>query len=116
MIQEMHHLAVIVSGEKSVEFYERLGFKIFKCVERHQDKVLLLYGHGMRLEIFVDASHLPRPVPEPLGFRHLALRVDDIAKTSSEMDLDIGPIMEDWLGDKFCFTSDPDGNMIELHE
>ena len=116
MIQGIHHFAIIVSSENTVKFYERLGFEIFKRVERQQDVVLLLYGHGIQLEIFVDSTHPTRHVPEPLGLRHLALKVDDIAKTSSELELDVGPVMEDWVKKRFCFTSDPDRNTIELHE
>ena len=97
-------------------FYKKLGFLVFKRVERKQDVVVLLYGHGINIEMFVDAGH-PRPsIPEPLGLRHLALQVDDIVMTSKNLNLEIGPIMKDWLGEKFCFAVDPDGNKIELHE
>ena len=55
-------------------------------------------------------------VPEPLGLRHLALRVDDIEQTSQELDLNISPVMTEWVGARYCFIKDPDGNKIELHE
>ena len=116
MIQGVHHFAVIASSEDIVAFYQRLGFEEFKRVERNNDTVVLLYGHGLQLEIFVDASHPPRSVPEPMGLRHLALRVDDVEKTSKELCLEIGPIMTDWVGKRYCFAADPDGNQFELHE
>lgn len=116
MIQGVHHFAIIVSNEESVAFYERLGFEVFKRVERTQDTVILLYGHGIQLEMFVDASHPDRQIPEPLGLRHLALRVDNLEKTSREFNMELGPIMNDWVGDRFCFIADPDGNVVELRE
>ena len=116
MIQGVHHFAVIASSEESLAFYEKIGFVTFKRIERKRDTVVLLYGHGIQLEIFVDASHPPRDLPEPLGLRHLALRVDDIEQTSKDLGLDIGPVMTDWVGARYCFIKDPDGNKIELHE
>ena len=116
MIQGVHHFAIIVSNEASVEFYERFGFEVFKRVEREYDTVVLLYGHGIQLEMFVDVNHPMRQAPEPLGMRHLALRVDDIEKTGKDLNLDIGAIMKDWVGSRFCFIVDPDGNVVELHE
>lgn len=116
MIQGFHHFAVIVSSEESVGFYEKLGFSVFHRRERKYDTVLLLYGHGVQIEMFIDPNHPPRSTPEPLGVRHVALRVDDIEKTVEELGLEIGPIMNDWIGQRFCFAVDPDGNAVELHE
>lgn len=116
MIQGIHHFAIIVSNEDSVAFYKRLGFEVFNRMARTHDTVVLLCGHGIQIEMFVDAGHPGRQVPEPLGLRHLALRVDDIEKTREELSLEIGKIMKDWVGNRFCFITDPDGNVIELHE
>ena len=116
MITGIHHLAVIVSSESSVAWYEKLGFKEFLRKERNYDTVVLMYGHGIQIELFVDPSHGARSKPEPLGLRHLALRVDNIEKTAEELDLDIGPVMDDWTGIRFAFAADPDGNVVELHE
>ena len=116
MIQGIHHFAMIVRSEESIAFYERLGFMVFKRVEREHDIVVLFRGYGIQLEIFVDATHPPRSNPDPLGLRHLALHVDDIEKTGHELGLELGPIMKDWVGDRFCFIADLDGNIIEFHE
>ena len=64
----------------------------------------------------MDASHPPRSDLEPLGLRHLALRVDNIEKARQELGLESGPVMKDWVGGRYCFAKDPDGNNIELHE
>ncbi len=116
MIQGIHHFAVIVSSLESLDFYRRLGFEEFLRRDRKYDTVVLLYGHGMQIEAFIDPTHSPRPNPDPLGLRHIALRVDKIEDTVSELGLEAGPIMNDWVGERFCFVVDPDGNTVELHE
>lgn len=116
MINGFHHIAIILKSEESISFYEKLGFSVFKRVERSRDVIVLMSGYGMQLEIFVDPAHDPRPTPEPLGLRHIALRVDRIEKTIEDLRLDIVPILSDWFGERFCFVVDPDGNTIELHE
>lgn len=87
---------------------------------------VLMYGHGMQLEIFVDGRHPNRyqyDGEELTGLRHFALQVD--GKLEDEMErlkeaspevLSFGPIMEDWRGVRFVFMKDPDGAVIELHE
>ena len=116
MITGIHHFSLIASSEDSVGFYEKLGFREYKRVERKFDTVVLLNGHGIGLEIYVDASHPPRERPEPLGPRHLSLRVDRIEDTVAELGVEAGPIMTDWVGVKFCFIADPDGWPVQLHE
>ncbi len=115
MIQGIHHLAIIVSNEECIAFYKRLGFDVIKRIERKYDTVILLSGYDIQLEIFVDSNHPSRSNQEPLGLRHLALKVDDVEKTIRDLGLDIGYITEDWFGVKYCFIVDPDGNTIELH-
>lgn len=116
MITGIHHFSLIVSSEDSVAFYEKLGFKEYRRIERKYDTVVLMDGHGIGLEVFIDPSHPPRSNPEPLGPRHLSLRVDKVEETAEELGLEIGPVMSDWTGVRFCFVKDYDGLSIELHE
>ena len=117
MILGAHHFAIIVSSEESIAFYTRLGFQEMFRRERKYDTVVLLYGHGIQIEMFVDPNHPERATnPENIGLRHLALRVDNVEKTIEELHIDAGPIMNDWVGTRFCFIADPDGLPIELHE
>ena len=117
MIQGLHHFAIIASSEASVDFYKKLGFNETFRKERTYDTVVLLDGYGIQLEIFVDPNHPERATnPESKGLRHLALRVDNIETTASNLGLEIGNIMNDWVGTRFAFTADPDGLPIELHE
>lgn len=116
MIVGIHHFSIIVSSEESIGWYGKLGFREYKRVERKYDTVVLMNGHGIGLEIFVDPSHPPRSNPEPLGPRHLSLRVDKVEETAEELGLEIGPVMSDWTGVRFAFCADPDGNVVQLHE
>lgn len=114
MIQGLHHVAIIVSSEESVGFYNRLGFKETFRKEREYDTVVLMEGFGIELEVFIDPNHPKRSIPEPRGLRHLAMKVDSCEHMKEEFDC--GPIMKDWIGRNYCFTADPDGNTVEFHE
>jgi len=117
MPQTLHHIAIIVSGEKSVEFYRELGFEITNSVSRttHTDEVVLMQGYGTRLELFVDASHPLRATnPDPLGLRHIALQVENIEEFCKKHNC--SEIKTDWFGEKYTFITDPDGQMVEIHE
>ena len=117
MIQGIHHFAIIASSEISVDFYKKLGFHEIYRRDRKYDIVVLLEGHGMQIEMFVDPNHPERATnPENRGLRHLALKVEKIEETVAELGLEIGPIMNDWVGVRYAFTADPDGLPIELHE
>lgn len=116
MIVGVHHFSIIASSEESIAFYSKLGFQEYKRIERRNDTVVLMNGHGQGLEIFIDPSHPPRPNPEPLGLRHLSLRVNNIEETIRELGLEAGPVITDWVGSKFCFVADPDGWPVQLHE
>ena len=80
----------------------------------------------MQLEIFVDDRHPRRDELEPTGLRHFALKTDLTLEEEMEemrrrfetagMNIEFGPIMNDWTGVKFCFTKDFDGMAIELRE
>ena len=116
MITAIHHIALIVSSEKCLAFYKCLGFQKTFRKEREHDVIVLMTGYGIQLEIFVDGKHPARSDLEPLGLRHFALRVDNIEKTLEELDFPNSPIKMDWVGNRFVFIHDPDGNVIELRE
>lgn len=115
MIQGLHHFAIIVSSERSIDFYEKLGFRVSFRIDRVHDTVVLMDGYGIQIEMFIDPSHPERASrPENLGLRHLALKVDSIDEMT-EM-FDCGQIMNDWKGRRFVYTHDPDGLPIQFHE
>lgn len=118
----VHHFAIIVSTEVSIDFYTKLGFRESYRREREYDTVVLLDGYGIQIEMFVDPNHPDRATsPENIGLRHLALKVQNIEETvdylkNNRLEFEVGPIMNDWGGERFCFITDPDGLPIELHE
>lgn len=115
MITGLHHIAIISSTEKNVEFYGSLGFNEMLRKSRVYDSIVFLEGYGMQLEMFIDPNHPERSVnPERIGLRHLALEVDSCEELSKKFKR--GSIKKDWLGVNFCYTEDLDGLPVEFHE
>ncbi len=115
MITGLDHISIIVSSEQSIEFYQKLGFIVDNRIKRDYDTVVLMHGNGINLGLFIDPNHPRRAeYPENLGIRFFSLRVDDIDAITNTFEC--SPIMEDWFGKKYCFTTDPDGLPIEFHE
>ena len=108
---------MISSSEESVDFYKRLGFEESFRKGRNYDTVVLLRGYGLQLEIFIDPSHPEHATnPENIGLRNFALKVDDIEGTLKELGIGSTKIETDWIGEKYCFITDPDGLKVQLHE
>ena len=117
MITGLHNITIIASSEASVSFYEKLGFREFFRKERRYDTVVLLSGHGIQLVIYIAPNHPKRAsAPEALGLRNFSLKVDSIEKTIEQLGLEAGPIINDWIGVRYCFIGDPDGLQVQLHE
>ena len=115
MITGIHHLSIIASSEDSVAFYSSLGFSEVLRKERGYDTVVLMEGHGVGLEIYIDPSHPKRADnPEHMGFRSIAIKVDSCEEIKKHFDC--GSIQQDWFGKRYCYTADPDGLPIQFHE
>ena len=109
----LDHIALIVSKEENLSFYEKLGFREVKRIERSYDTVVFMEGNGVIIEVFIDPNHPARVSnPEALGLRHIAFVVEDLSK----VDVQCEEIRTDWFGRRFTFTKDPDGQPIELKE
>ena len=110
---ELDHIALIVSKEENLAFYEKLGFKEKNRIERGYDTVVFMECDGLLLEVFIDPNHPARANgPEAYGLRHIAFVIDDLSRVSVECE----EIRTDWFGRRFTFTKDPDGQPIELKE
>lgn len=120
MINGLNHLAIIVSSEASISFYEKLGFAMIERIERSYDSVVFMECSGMVLEIFLDPNHPERlSDPEAKGIRHIAFTVDSIIDTVEalkKLGVETEPIKQDWYGCNFTFLKDPDGQPIEIKE
>lgn len=113
----LDHIALIVSSEECLRFYEKLGFKETNRFERSYDTVVFMECGDIVVEIFIDPNHPERvSEPEALGLRHIAFVVDSLEEVMSLDGVECEEIRTDWFGRKFTFTKDPDGQPIELKE
>ena len=113
----LDYIALIVSSEESVAFYEKLKFKEIKKIKHSYDIVIFMGDGLVVLEIFNDPNHPERvSEPETKEFRHIAFIVENLDEVVE--DLDCEEIRTDWFGSRFTFifTKDPDGQSIELKE
>ena len=112
---ELDHIALIVSKEENLSFYEKLGFKEKNRIERGYDTVVFMENNSIVLEIFIDPNHPARVTnPEALGLRHIAFVVESLEEVMRDVQCE--EIRTDWFGRSFTFTKDPDGQPIELKE
>ena len=109
----LDHIALIVSSEESLRFYEKFGFRETQRFEREYDTFVFMKCEDITLEIFVASKHPERiSNPEAKGLRHIAFTVEKI----EDLDMETEEIRTDWFGRKFTFVKDPDGQPIEIKE
>ena len=112
---ELDHIALIVSKEENLSFYEKLGFIEKNRIERGYDTVVFMECDGLLLEVFIDPNHPARVTnPEAMGLRHIAFVVESLEEVMRIVECE--EIRTDWFGRRFTFTKDPDGQPIELKE
>ena len=112
---ELDHIALIVSKEENLAFYEKLGFIEKNRIERGYDTVVFMECDGLLLEVFIDPNHPARVSgPEAMGLRHIAFMVESLEEVMRDVECE--EIRTDWFGRRFTFTKDPDGQPIELKE
>ena len=112
---ELDHIALIVSSEECLKFYEKLGFREKERIERSYDTVVFMESGALLAEVFIDPNHPARVSnPEAYGIRHLAFVVESLEEVMRDMECE--EIRTDWFGRKFTYTKDPDGQPIELKE
>ena len=112
---ELDHIALIVSKEENLSFYEKLGFIEKNRIERGYDTVVFMENGALLLEVFIDPNHPARVTnPEAMGLRHIAFVVESLEEVMRDVQCE--EIRTDWFGRRFTFTKDPDGQPIELKE
>ena len=124
----IHHIAVTVSDfDRSLKFYEKLGFVILfaKDTPEKQKRLALLGKGDLRLEMFYFEDLTNDPASretignnvKEVGQKHFALRVDSITDAVKELEVMGIPLAsEPDIGDAgyhFFFIRDPDGIWIE---
>ena len=111
----LDHIALILSKEENLAFYEKFGFKEKNRIERGYDTVVFMENNSIVLEIFIDSNHPARVTnPEAMGLRHIAFVVESLEEVMRDVECE--EIRTDWFGRRFTFTKDPDGQPIELKE
>ena len=123
MPEFLHTRIRVGDVEKTVAFYEPLGFQVTRRTDRspagNQLVFLELAGNAHKLELCYSPDNRPE-VPEDLmhtaiGYSDLIAKCDELEKLGYE----IWP--SDWrttfpTGRKMAFVTDPDGYEVELLE
>jgi lactoylglutathione lyase len=121
-VELVHTCYRITDPERSVAFYEALGFEKRRELPIRDEAVNIfmgLPGDGDRLELTynfgVDSYELGT------GYGHVALTVEDLDGTLARLaEQDIEPERPPYSvregGSRLCFVRDPDGYRIELIE
>jgi lactoylglutathione lyase len=115
----------ITDRQRSVKYYELLGFKIE--VEVDFDEVIVMKNaNGVEINLVVNGENLNQgqnilmDVPEKhTGFTHVALRVGSIITTLKVLEknniaISQGPVTFGHDGHVSVFLRDPDRNTLEL--
>ena len=120
MLNGFNHVALIVSGEKTLEFYKKIGFKETGRTFR-QDKndyrIMLEDGRSC-LEVFMREDAPERHcAPEAYGCRHIAFNVPDLDALLEALDgYERQEIRVSPTGKRFVFVTDPDRQPVEFLE
>jgi lactoylglutathione lyase len=121
------HLGLRVHDlERSVRFYEVLGFHKTVGPVGPEPVAILEHPSGIELNLILNAKVADEPnvlmdvSVKHAGYTHVALLVPDLAAAKRELDaagiaISGGPI-EFYPGAKGMFVRDPDRNVIELHQ
>jgi lactoylglutathione lyase len=122
-VSELLHTCYRIGDiDRSVEFYESLGFEELRRMDIRDEAVNVfmgLPGDGARLELTynhgVDSYELGT------GYNHIAVSADDLDQTLERLaEKGIEPERPPYQvregGNRICFVRDPDGYRVELIE
>jgi lactoylglutathione lyase len=123
-VSELIHTCYrILEIDRSVSFYEKLGFEELARMPIRDEAVNVfmgLPGDGARLELTWNKD-VDEAYEIGTGYGHIALAVDDLDSTLGGLaELDIQPEKPPYTvragGSRLCFVRDPDGYRIEIIE
>jgi lactoylglutathione lyase len=123
MAELIHTCYRITDVDRSVGFYEKLGFEELARMPIRDEAVNVfmgLPGDGARLELTWNKDQ-QEPYEIGTGYGHIALTVDDLDATLGNLQqVGIQPEKPPYTvregGNRLCFVRDPDGYRIELIE
>jgi lactoylglutathione lyase len=123
-VSELIHTCYrILEIDRSVAFYEKLGFEEMARLPIRDEAVNVfmgLPGDGARLELTWNKDR-DKPYDVGTGYGHIALTVDDLDATLEQLaSVGIEPEKPPYTvragGNRICFVRDPDDYRIELIE
>ncbi len=117
-----HHVGIVVSDlDRSKRFYGALGFETVQEMSDEAKTICFMELANLRLELFCYVETPPScaHTARTIGFRHFALRTDDLDATLAELRAaDVVPadaaIREVEGRFRLLFFNDPDGVEIEI--
>lgn len=129
MINGLKQLSMLVSSEKSVAFYEAIGFQVSSRKARGAETIVTLEGFRIKLLLninpkelsyvkFVEKEYDDEPRKFVLfvdGIEETMERIKKVARRK-ELQIEFSEVTTDSEGSKFVSLRDPDGLAIELHE
>jgi lactoylglutathione lyase len=123
MSELIHTCYRILEIDRSVAFYEKLGFEELRRMPIRDEATNVfmgLPGDGARLELTHNHGRT-EPYEIGTGYGHIAITVDDLDATLARLaELGIEPEKPPYTvregGSRLCFVRDPDGYRIELLE
>jgi len=123
MSELIHTCYRVLDLDRSIDFYERLGFEEMARKPIGDDATNAFLGlpnDGARLELTLNHGQ-EEPYEVGTGYGHIALAVDDLDGSLEQLASDgIAPEKPPYRvsegGSRLCFVRDPDGYRIELIE
>jgi lactoylglutathione lyase len=123
MSELIHTCYRIQDIDKSVAFYEQLGFEETGRFPIREEAINVFMGlpdDGPRLELTYNFDQ-DEPYEIGTGYGHIAVRVDDLDATLAGLaEQGVEPEKPPYSvregGSRLCFVRDPDGYRIELLE
>ncbi len=124
MSELIHTCYRITDIDRSVGFYEKLGFEEVRRAPIGDDEATNVFmglpGDGARLELTYNHGQT-EPYEIGTGYGHIAVSVDDLDTALEGLaQLGIEPEKPPYTvregGSRLCFVRDPDGYRIEIIE
>jgi len=123
-VELIHTCYRITDVDRSVAFYEALGFEERRRLPIREEAVNVfmgLPGDGDRLELTYNFDTPESGYEIGTGYGHIAVTVDDMDETLARLAREgIEPEKPPYSvregGSRLCFVRDPDGYRIELIE
>jgi lactoylglutathione lyase len=113
----------VADAERSVRWYgEAFGAKKIYHAKPEGDRpelMFLEFSRGQCVEFFTGGKNLLPSPPEPIGYLHFCLVVDNLEQALdhlAEMNVKSERKFIGRAKQRIAFISDPDGNSIELME